>query len=249
VVLQHGLAEHAGRYVTDHGGIVGRLTGMGIAVYAMDLLGHGVSPGRRRVVDVRSAVRAHGAVRREAGRLGVAVVAVGHSLGGLITAGSVAADPGGLAGAVLLSPALVRSLPAAARLGALALGRVAPALPARPITDGPDALSRRTDVLERAAADPLMSGGAVPLRTGSTILQVSQDVWRAAPRWTTPTLIAHGTADRVTGYAHSARLAALIGGAATFVRVEGGHHELLHDTDGEHTLATVLAWVDARLEG
>lgn len=171
VVLQHGLAEHAGRYVTDHGGVVGRLTGMGPAVYAMDLRGHRLSPGRRRVVDVRGAVRAHVGLRRHAEGHGVPVVALGHSLGGLVTAGSFAAAPTGSR-----APCCCR------------------------------------------------------------------------PRWCAGCPPRCGWA-RVTGHAHSVRLPGLIGDAATLLSVEGGHHELLHDTDGDATLERVLVWTDARVGG
>ena len=249
VVLQHGLAEHATRFVTDHGGIIPALRQSGIAVYAMDLRGHGASPGPRRVVDVRAAVRAHLWLRDRAAELRVPVVALGHSLGGLVTAGSVARRPEGLAAAVLLSRALLETPPAPVVRAGLLLGKVLPRMPVRRISGSDEELTRDPTARSHMRADPLMSSGPVPARTGATILAVSRDVWRGASAWTVPTLIVHGTDDNVTEPANSRRLADLIGPRATYVAVTDGRHELLHDADGPRTLHLVLGWIDEHLAG
>lgn len=245
-LVQHGLAEHAGRYVTEHGGLIPRLAGLGVEVWAMEMRGHGRSPGARGVVSLPGAVAAHVALRRRARRDGLPLIVVGHSLGGLVTAGSVAADPAGVDGAVLLSPAFVADVAAPLRLLGRAGGRLLPGVPVRRVSGDASDLTRDADVVTRTVADPLMGPGRVRMRTGAGILEVSHRVFRRARAWSTPTLVMHGTADRVTDPLQSARLVALMPpGVGTLVRVEGGRHELLHDTDGPATLARVLGFVGA----
>ena len=107
VVLQHGFAEYAERY-QEQPALIPQLGAAGFDVIALDLWGHGRSPGRRGVTNVRLAVDDHLEVRRRAALGGVPVLLVGHSLGGLVTACSVRASPVELSGVVLLSPALSR---------------------------------------------------------------------------------------------------------------------------------------------
>ena len=83
VVLIHGIGEHSGRFRR----LVQALVSRGHAVYALDLRGHGRSPGQRGHLmawteyreDVRAFVSTVAA--REPGR---PLFTYGHSMGGLI---------------------------------------------------------------------------------------------------------------------------------------------------------------------
>ncbi|CEL03344.1 hypothetical protein ASPCAL04500 [Aspergillus calidoustus] len=114
LILQHGFGEYAQRYATSHSKFIPRLTDRGIEVWALDLQGHGQSPGVRGVVDLQAAVRDHvwlvgfaaggGAISTgvtaatasvgstsDNARINPAtppILLFGHSLGGLVTAGS-----------------------------------------------------------------------------------------------------------------------------------------------------------------
>ncbi|CVK94630.1 uncharacterized protein FMAN_03652 [Fusarium mangiferae] len=123
VILQHGFAEYAERYVWSHAKLIPVLNAQGFEVWAMDLWGHGRSPGNRGVVDVQKAVDDHIQIRHRAATLGLHVFLFGHSLGGLITAASAARDaspPND--GVVLSSPALPAAMiaPGERALGLLA---------------------------------------------------------------------------------------------------------------------------------
>ncbi|KAL2845310.1 Alpha/Beta hydrolase protein [Aspergillus pseudoustus] len=61
LILQHGFGEYAERYTTSHAGLIPALTERNIDVWALDLEGHGQSPGDRGrgVVDVNRAVMEH----------------------------------------------------------------------------------------------------------------------------------------------------------------------------------------------
>src|SRR5690606_26355767 len=97
----------AERYVARYHALVPQLLRIGIDVYAFDLRGHGRSPGERAIIDVREAVHDHLAARRALHAQSLPVFLFGHSLGGLVTAASVARDPSGVRGVVLSSPFLV----------------------------------------------------------------------------------------------------------------------------------------------
>jgi alpha-beta hydrolase superfamily lysophospholipase len=94
-------------YVSGYNRLIPRLVDLGLDVYAFDLPGHGGSPGKRGLVDVRKAVEVHLAARRGLQTNGHPLFLFGHSLGGLITAGSVIVDQCRVDGVILSSPALL----------------------------------------------------------------------------------------------------------------------------------------------
>ena len=110
LLLTHGFAEYAERYVAHYHSLVPKLNALGFDVYGWDMAGHGRSPGARGVADLRKAVADHRAARAKLNDKPLFVF--GHSLGGLVTAASVAEDQDGVAGVVLSAPALLISAPA-----------------------------------------------------------------------------------------------------------------------------------------
>ncbi|KAJ0414896.1 Alpha/Beta hydrolase protein [Aspergillus carlsbadensis] len=131
LILQHGFGEYAERYMVSHARLISALTERNIDVWALDLQGHGRSPGEkgRGVVDVERAVMEHvwlcgyiagihrggdrgevggieartegtterptkntvkdeSSTKREADVQHPPIFLFGHSLGGLVTAGS-----------------------------------------------------------------------------------------------------------------------------------------------------------------
>jgi len=247
LLLQHGLGEYAERYVAGYSGLIPRLLEAGVSVYAFDLLGHGRSPGRRTVTDIRGAVAHHLAARRRLRDQPLPVFLLGHSLGGLVTAASVAADGGGVAGVVLSSAALLVDANLPTRLIGTALAPLLPNLPARAALDAAG-ISRLADEVERFTTDPLITHGPVRLLLGTTTVRVARAAWAQYGRWTVPTLLIHGTADVFTDPEGSRRFfAAIASEDKTLHLVEGGFHELLNDADRDETLGVVLDWLEARL--
>jgi len=250
VVLQHGFGEYAERYVEQHARLVPRLLEAGYDVWALDLWGHGRSPGRRAVTSVRLAVADHLAVRRKAAAGGRPVILAGHSLGGLISACSASASPAELCGVVLMSPALPAPEPDLTRRALGAVAAFAPGLPIprhrRPVSE----LSRLASVGERAAADPLMFDGQVPVLLAATALDEAARLTAGQRTWRLPALLVHGTADT---YADPANARAFMDGiAAEDTRIQlfpGAFHELLNDLCADEVLDLVVAWMDAHLPG
>lgn len=247
VLIQHGYAEHALRYVEHCSRLVPHLVAGGFSVHALDMRGHGGSPGRRGGVDVSAEVRAHMTARRALAASGRPLFLLGHSLGGLVTAASVARDPRGVAGVVLSSPALLFPSTAALRRVAGILARLMPALGVR-TPEAPEGLSRLKEEVAAFSVDPLIYRGRIQAIMAATTLAVSHESWDHYPDWDLPTLLFHGTADRFTDSRSSERFAATIRSTdKELILVPEGRHELLNDLGREVLLETILAWLRRRL--
>ena len=246
LLLQHGFAEYAGRYVAGYSRFIPHLLDLGVSVYAIDLPGHGHSPGRRGLTDVDHAVAAHLAARRKVAGESLPVFLFGHSLGGLVTATSVLRDPANVAGVILSSPPLYVKSNGLTRIFGRLVTRSFPTLPL--IRLHPSGISRDPQQVRAFIDDPLVHHGRMPARLAASILFGSQDNWPRYRQWKLPTLVMHGSADTFTAVDGSRRFHATIASPdKTLHEVEGGYHELLNDTDAAETLRVVMTWLEDRL--
>jgi alpha-beta hydrolase superfamily lysophospholipase len=243
VALVHGIGEHALRHLVT----IRHLVGAGYRVAAVDLPGHGRSPGPRGHIREWSVFRdAAGALvdlLREEGPH-VPVHLLGHSLGAVVALDLLAHRPEGIERAVVLSPPLGRTgLPRVNHHLARTAGRLVPALRLPTLLDV-GGLAHDPEVGARLMADPLSH----PL--GSPRLELEREVavrhvHRHAADLRTPVLIVHGTADTLADIGGSRRLAAR-SARVTLHEVEGGFHELHHDIQADRVLAAVTGWLEAR---
>lgn len=244
LLLQHGYAEYAGRYVERYNSLIPRLVDAGFDVHAFDMRGHGGSPGSRGAADIEQTVQDHLAARYmlEGAK---PIFLFGHSLGGLVTAASVARDQSHVAGVILSAPALLTTAPLAVRLLANGLSRLVPTLGiVKP--QAASGISRDAAEVRLFECDPQIYRGKMPVRLGASALAVSADSWPRYRHWTVPTLTLHGTDDTYTDPKGSALFNALIcPQAKTFVLVEGGRHELLNDCDRDTVLNTIMSWLQS----
>jgi acylglycerol lipase len=247
LLLQHGYGEYAHRYVDGYGGLIRALLERGISVYALDLRGHGDSPGRRGFTTVERAVEDHLAARRRLATLPVPLFLLGHSLGGIVTASSVLRDPAGVHGVILSSPALQVTANPVARIAVRALAAVAPWLPVHRLPV--QGISRIAAEVQRATGDPRMHRGWMPAGLAVGILLATHANWERYGEWTLPTLVVHGTADTFTEPDGSRRFIEEISSPdRTLHLVEGGYHELLNDSGREEILRLLVRWLDSRIE-
>lgn len=246
VLLQHGYAEHAGRYVDHYSRLIPALNGAGFDVHAFDLAGHGRSPGARGVTNIGEMADALSAARAALADRGPLFL-FGHSLGGLVTALSVARAPDALAGVVLSGPYLPFGTGAVTRTIARLLAAVAPAAGVASLGD-PSGISRLPDEVRAYVDDPLVFKRRIPARLGATALAAGAEVERGLVAWRAPTFVFHGTADTYTNPKGSERLVAGIASAdKELMLVAEGRHELLNDVGREAVLARMLEWLERHL--
>lgn len=247
MLLTHGFAEYAERYVEHYYGLIPRLNTLGFDVYAFDLRGHGRSAGPRGVADIKRTVEDHRAARRALAVNGKPIFLFGHSLGGLVTAASVAGEPNNVASVVLSAPALLIEAPAHLRVIAKLFATLAPALRLTP-TGEASAISRIEAEVEAYKSDPMISGLSIPAKVGATAIAVAETAWTQYPQWTAPVLVLHGEKDTLTDARGSKRFIDTVG--AKQKRLElypEGRHELLNDLDREAAWGVMSAWLSERL--
>jgi len=251
IILQHGYAEYSLRYLTSHASLITHLLAANYTVYALDLHGHGASPGTpRAVVHVGKAVADHLALRRYAVEHGGGrpIVLFGHSLGGLITAGGVVKDPECISGVILTSPALPGPFPYLARVAIGVLARTLPttSIPGRAVPIS--GLTRRTVEIQKYLSDPMYSKKPICFLTAATAVDVADSVRTKMGQWKVATLVVHGDEDAYCDWRGSERFVDGIGSLRKeFEVVGGGRHELLNDECGEEVLERVMAWIKGRV--
>jgi alpha-beta hydrolase superfamily lysophospholipase len=172
----------------------------------------------------------------------------GHSLGGLVTIGSVMRQQDGLAGAVVSSSAMQKPSSAFERVLSTMMVKLKPAGPMPLPRPGTEALTRDLDLKKIIDADPLMDTDKAKNLVAKTTLDVSDQVWKWAANWTLPVLFIHGDKDTSTDHRNSQALFKAISARDKNLLVyPGGYHELLNDTIKDEVLPAVLGWLRTRL--
>jgi acylglycerol lipase len=238
----HGLGEHAGRYERFARGMAKH----GMGTFAVDLRGHGKSPGQRGHVDSWSQwTDDTSAFVKHVGKMaGGEVVPVGHSFGGATMLSTV------MAGKLPTTKRFIVSSPALKvkvavpgwkiKLGN-ASSRVAPRLALDNEVD-PKLVSRIPEVVEAYRTDPLVH------KKISSRLYVE---WRAAANYILehageiriPFLILAGTDDGLIDPKGSEELHRRSASVSELKLLEGRYHEPFNDRDNEEVFAVIAQWV------
>ena len=249
-VIAHGFAEHSGRYEALGTWLAERAC----AVHAYDQRGHGRSDGPRNYVNSFADYQEDLAAVLELVRgehPGLELVLVGHSMGGLVSAGLVCEQAPELLGVVLSGPALVlHDALAGPRLWLTKLMRtVAP----RILIDAGlpvEGLSRDPEVCRLYEQDPWVDTRMTP----SLAIAMSEAMQRITARGSqveVPLLLLHGGSDPLCNPAGSeAFFESLPAGSAppSALKIYPGLlHEIFNEPERESVLGDVLDWV-RRLE-
>jgi len=107
----------------------------------------------------------------------------------------------------------------------------------------PSSLSRSPAAVAAWKSDPLVHD-TITVRAAEQATESAQACARRMGELRCPVLIVHGSADPVS----SARASSALAGGSVEVRiVEGGMHDLLHDSDAESTARGVRDWIVAHV--
>ncbi|NDJ20784.1 alpha/beta fold hydrolase [Nostoc sp. B(2019)] len=249
LAVVHGLGGHSGLYSN----IVQHLIPLKYAVYALDLRGHGRSPGRRGYINAwnefREDLRAFIQLI-QIQQPGYPIFLLGHSLGAVIVLDYVLRypkDASTLQGAIALAPTLgkVGVSPLRVLIGKM-LSRVWPHFS---LNTGIDisAASRDQQILAAYAQDTLRHTRATA-RLATEFFATVDWINAHATDWQLPLLILHGGADRV----------ALPAGSDIFyqqltcsdkLRIEypGAYHEIQSDLNYQEVLTDLEHWLERHL--
>ena len=248
VALAHGINEHVGRH--EH--VAAALNAAGYSVVGVDHRGHGRSgvEGRRTsnigrfdtFVDDYIAL-----IDRLQADQGRPIVALGHSMGGLIVARAALRAQNRMAAVMLTGPALklpTRFGPVRLRLS-LALARAFPflALPG----GGEEGLSRNPEVRARFREDPLCIQERVRLGIARQLYLLSEETRRRAGEIHVPLLVMHGAEDQITDPGGSREFVERVSSAdKEFVLWPEDRHEIFNELDQDKVLKRLIDWLDER---
>src|SRR4051794_39284268 len=271
VQVVHGASEHSARY----GRLAAALTARGLAVYALDLRGHGRTAESTGVG--RSGGTGIDAVLDDVAALHEVIAGAhpdvprllfGHSMGSIIALASAERDGGDLTGLVLsgpigVAPQLTDTVTALEE--AVAVGAADHALDAlgpfnerfEPARTRYDWLSRDDAEVDAYIADPL-SGDDIPLTVAYAagvfalaVRAATPDAVAALPDGL-PTLLLSGELDPVGGKnaVQATALAQLFTERGLPVEQHvypDARHEVFNETNRDEVVGDLLAWLEARL--
>lgn len=250
VLIVHGLGEHQGRYDA----LAARLNYWGYACWRYDQRGHGQAPGRRGDAPHRDSLLEDLAECMDSVRAqtpGLPLVLLGHSLGGLVAARTVAGVLRGESfgrapdALVLSSPAFDPGMTGGQKA---LLGVARHLFPHLQVSNGlqPAWISRDPAVVQAYVNDPLVHD-RVTATVAALVADGGPEVLASAPQWPVQTLLMWAGADRCVAPAGSAAFAA----AAPQHLVknqcfEGLAHEIFNEPEHEQVFALLRDWLDER---
>jgi alpha-beta hydrolase superfamily lysophospholipase len=238
----HGFGEHSGRYERFATGMAGH----GMSTYAVDLRGHGNSPGQRGYVDSWSQWTddASAFVKQIEAIADTEVVPLGHSFGGATVLSAV------LAGKLPKSKRFIVSSPAlkvkvAVPGWKITLGNAMSKVMPRFALDAPahgSLLSRIPEVAEAYDHDPLVHG-RMSSRLYTEWQKSTRDIVGRAGQIKIPFLILAGSDDNLIDPAGSRDLHAQAPSMSELRVFEGRLHEPFNDLGSEEVFQGIADWL------
>ena len=246
VLLVHGLGEHAGRY----GEVAAYLHQWGFAVRAYDQQGHGQSEGARGDMLRQGSLQADlcrvlDDTRQRPALASAPLILLGHSMGGLVVARTLAEQLVTVDAAVLSSPALGAFPNVFQKMLLASLPRVVPHLR---VDNGlkADFVSRDPDVVKAYKADALVHR-RISAGLAAWILENGEKTLGDAAKWEVPTLLLYAGQDKLVNAQASADFS--YAAPQTVVQAqcfEGMYHEIFNDLYRAQVFNALKRWLLAR---
>lgn len=245
VLLVHGLGEHAGRY--EH--VARRLNSWGFVVRGYDHYGHGDSDGVRGALPVMTRLLDDLTDMVESTRRrvdpGTPFILLGHSLGGLVAACTVALRKVPVDALVLSSPVLDPGLGPVQKLLVATLPHIAPNLT---VGNGLkiDFISHDPKVVAGYKADRRVHD-RVSARLARFIAGAGPVVLGRAAQWPVPTLLMYAGQDKLVNSRGSEAFAAAAPPSMVQARCfKDLYHEIFNEVDSQPVFQTLRQWLDER---
>ncbi len=246
IVLIHGMGEHAGRY--SH--VADFFSAVGFSVLRMDLRGHGSSEGKRGhtasydhlMNDLNSVI-----VKARELYPNMPLVLYGHSMGGNLVLNFLIRRKPEIRAAVVTAPYLKLAFEPPS--WKVALGKIsAGILPTLTQSTGLEtaALSRDPNVVAAYEKDALVHDRI----TSSFFVNVhfaGPYAIQNADQIKVPTLVMHGTSDRLTSHKGSEELDQKSMKNVEVRILDGWYHELHNEPEKEKLLNDILYWINSQL--
>lgn len=247
IILVHGMGEHSTRYA-DY--MIPKYLKNGLSVIAYDQFGHGKTQGKRghnpgyeAVLDCLEIV-----INKANTIFGnIPVFLYGHSMGGNVVINYVLKRKNNLNGVIATSPFL--KLAFQPPFWKLTLGRllqkIAPAFTMGNELDV-NALSRDKNEVQKYINDPLVHDKISP---NYSLTFMETGIWAInnADKLSVPTLLIHGTGDRLTSHEASEAFA-LNNNKVNLKLIKGGYHELHNDLCKQEVIEASISWIETQLK-
>ncbi|WP_168123615.1 alpha/beta hydrolase [Paenibacillus sp. HB172176] len=248
VCLAHGQGEHGDRY----GRVAEALTAEGFITASMDHYGHGRSDGKRgHMLSMDAAAQDLAAFIEESIRRypGLPVFLYGHSMGGNIALRCAIHAKPPLLGMIVTSPWLQLAFrpPAVKEWFGRRLASILPGLQSSTGLKLED-LYRSNEKSHPDDLDDSLLHTLITVKAYTEIQASGEWLLQQSSAVNLPMLFVHGTADRVTSYVASERMAAKQGSSCTWVPWKDGYHELHNDKDRVRFLKLVVNWLEQQVQ-
>lgn len=227
VIFLHGFGEHTGLY--DRYGLA--LNDAGIDLWAVDLLGHGQSPGERGQL---GSLEDSSALAEELTKLaelespGIPLVAQGHSYGAVVTLFRLLENPDRYRAGIISGAPLV-PVPELVDLNTV-------------MNFEPAGLSADPFYLDLIENDPLAFANADSRNLTRELDRAWDRLGAELPKLTVPTLAVHGEIDPIASPGAVAAYAEQIP-ALEYLEFAGTRHDVLNDTTHAEVTAAIVAFI------
>ncbi len=247
IILVHGMGEHSSRYGDF---LIPKFLEQELSVITFDQFGHGRTEGKRgHNPNFEAILESVTIVKNKAievfGKLPMFLY--GHSMGGNVVLNYALRKDHNFKGIIATSPFLrISFTPPAWKLtmGKI-IQKIAPAV-TMPNELNPSHLSRDRNEVTKYINDPLIHNKISP-NYSLTFFETGDWAIANAAKLKTPTLVVHGTEDKITDHKASAEFVENTNGTASLALVDKGYHELHNDLEKEKFVKTIINWVSNTL--
>ncbi|WP_064196906.1 MULTISPECIES: alpha/beta hydrolase [Emticicia] len=243
ICIMHGMGEHINRY--NH--VAEMFTSNGYSVIGCDHRGHGKSEGKSgHFPDFDTFLNDVDTLLKVASEHfpNTKQILYGHSMGGNLVANYLLRRQPKITGAILSSPYFQLAFQPSKIT--LFIGRMMKGIfPSLSLSSGLDssAISRDIEEVKKYNEDPLVHD-KVSAKMGIEMIETGQWAIDNAAKLSVPTLLYHGTADRLTSHHGSELFAQKAGKNLTFISLEGLYHETHNEPEKAEVFKKIILWLD-----